>query len=47
MIIKKKGFTLIELVIVIVLFSLLIGVIFQTYTTISKATFKLEQEKTL
>ena len=42
---KNKAFTLIELIIVIVLFALLMGVILQTYTTISQVTFKLEQEK--
>ncbi len=42
---RNKAFTLIELIIVIVLFALLMGVILQAYTTISQVTFKLEQEK--
>lgn len=42
---KKTWFTLVEILIVIVLFGLLGGLILQTYTTISRVAFRLHQEK--
>ncbi len=44
---KKSAFTLIELIIVIVLFGMLSGIILQTYSTITKVTFRIEQDKEL
>ncbi|MDO4714286.1 MAG: type II secretion system protein [bacterium] len=41
----KKAFTLLEILIVVVLFGLLAGIILQTYTTISQIGFRLQQEK--
>lgn len=42
---KKKAFTLAEILIVLVLFGLLAGIILQTYTTISQVSFRMHQEK--
>lgn len=41
----KKAFTLLEILIVVVLFGLLAGIILQTYTTISQIGFRIQQEK--
>lgn len=43
----KKAFTLAETVIVLVIVSLLAGLIIQSYLTISKLTFVVEQKKIL
>lgn len=42
---KKKAFTLAEILIVLVLFGMLAGIIFKTYTTISQVSFRIHQEK--
>lgn len=42
---KKSAFTLVEILIVVVLFGLLSGIILQTYTTISQVSFRIHQEK--
>lgn len=44
---KKSAFTLVEILIVVVLFGLLSGIILKTYTTISKVAFRMEQDKEL
>lgn len=44
---KKSAFTLVEFIIVIVLFGMLSGIILQTYTTITKVSFRIEQDKEL
>lgn len=44
---KKSGFTLVEILIVVVLFGLLSGIILETYTTITKVAFRMEQDKEL
>lgn len=44
---KKSAFTLVEILIVIVLFGLLSGIILETYTTITKVAFRMEQDKEL
>lgn len=44
---KKSAFTLVEILIVIVLFGLLSGIILKTYTTITKVAFRMEQDKEL
>ena len=44
---KKSAFTLVEFIIVIVLFGMLSGIILQTYMTITKVTFRIEQDKEL
>ena len=44
---KKSAFTLVEILIVIVLFGLLSGIILKTYTTITKVAFRIEQDKEL
>ena len=43
----KKAFTLVEIIIVIVIFALLSGAILRTYTTITKIAFRIEQDKEL
>ena len=43
----KKAFTLVEIIIVIVIFALLSGTILRTYTTITKIAFRIEQDKEL
>lgn len=43
----KKAFTLAETVIVLVIVSLLAGLIIQSYLTVSKLTFVVEQKKIL
>ncbi|MBB1543747.1 MAG: type II secretion system protein [candidate division SR1 bacterium] len=42
---KKNGFTLAEILIVVILFGMLAGIIIKTYTTISQVSFRLQQEK--
>ena len=42
---KNKAFTLIEILIVVWLFWLLSGIILQTYTTISRISYRIQQEK--
>lgn len=42
---KKKAFTLAEILIVLVLFGMLAGIILKTYTTISQVSFRIHQEK--
>lgn len=42
---KKKAFTLIELLIVICILGMFVWILFKTYTTISEISFKVEQEK--
>lgn len=44
---KKSAFTLVEILIVVVLFALLSGIILQTYSTITKVAFRMEQDKEL
>lgn len=44
---KKRGFTLLELLIVMGIISLLSVVMFRTYTTVSQITFRLQREKNL
>ena len=44
---KKSAFTLVEILIVVVLFGLLSGIILKTYTTITKVAFRMEQDKEL
>lgn len=44
---KKPGFTLVEILIVVILFGLLSGIILETYTTITKVAFRMEQDKEL
>ena len=44
---KKSAFTLVEILIVVVLFGLLSGIILKTYTTITKVAFRIEQDKEL
>ena len=44
---KKSAFTLVEILIVVILFGLLSGVILKTYTTITKVAFRIEQDKEL
>lgn len=44
---KKSAFTLVEILIVVVLFGLLSGIILETYTTITKVAFRMEQDKEL
>ena len=42
---KNKAFTLVEILIVVWLFWLLSGIILQTYTTISRISYRIQQEK--
>ena len=42
---KNKAFTLVEIIIVVWLFWLLSGIILQTYTTISRISYRIQQEK--
>ncbi|MBB1578874.1 MAG: type II secretion system protein [candidate division SR1 bacterium] len=42
---KNKAFTLVEILIVVGLFGLLSGIILQTYTTISRISYRIQQEK--
>ena len=42
---KNKAFTLVEILIVVWLFWLLSGIILQTYTTISRISYRIRQEK--
>ena len=42
---KNKAFTLVEILIVVWLFWLLYGIILQTYTTISRISYRIQQEK--
>jgi len=42
---NKKGFTLLELMIVIGIISILSVVLFRTFGTVSELTFRVEQEK--
>lgn len=42
---KNRWFTLVEILIVVMLFGLLAGLIMQTYITISQVSFRLHQEK--
>ncbi|MEI6426567.1 MAG: type II secretion system protein [Candidatus Absconditabacteria bacterium] len=42
---EKKGFTLIEILIVLVIVSMLSIVLFRTYSTVSEIAFRLQQEK--
>ena len=42
---KNKAFTLVEILIVVWLFWLLSGIIHQTYTTISRISYRIQQEK--
>ncbi len=44
---KKSAFTLVEILIVVILFGLLSGIILKTYTTITKVAFRIEQDKEL
>lgn len=44
---KKSAFTLVEILIVVVLFGMLSGIILQTYATITKVAFRMEQDKEL
>lgn len=44
---KKSAFTLVEILIVVVLFGMLAGIILETYTTITKVAFRMEQDKEL
>lgn len=44
---KKSAFTLVEIIIVIVLFGMLSMIILETYTTITKVAFRMEQDKEL
>ena len=41
---KKSAFTLVEILIVVILFGLLSGIILKTYTTITKVAFRIEQD---
>lgn len=41
----KKGFTLVEMLIVILIFGILAGLLFKTYIAITRVAFRLEQEK--
>lgn len=41
----KKGFTLVEMVIVVLIFAILSGLLFKTYIAITRVAFRLEQEK--
>lgn len=43
----KKGFTLLEVLISLVIISLLVGIIFGIYTSILKLSVRIEQEKNL
>jgi prepilin-type N-terminal cleavage/methylation domain-containing protein len=43
----KHGFTLIEIVIVLVVLALLIGVLFRVYKTISDISVRMRYEKTM
>lgn len=45
MIRQKSGFTLIEVMIVLVIVSMLSIVLFRTYSTVSEIAFRLQQEK--
>jgi len=42
---NKKGFTLLELMIVIGIISILSVILFRTFGTVSELTFRVEQEK--
>lgn len=42
---KNKAFTLVEILVVVWLFWLLSGIILQTYTTISRISYRIQQEK--
>ncbi len=42
---KNKAFTLVEILIVVWLFWLISGIILQTYTTISRISYRIQQEK--
>lgn len=44
---KAKGFTIVELLIVMVILGILIALVFQTYSKISDVSFRIEQEKVL
>lgn len=41
----KKGFTLVEMLIVVLIFGILAGLLFKTYIAITRVAFRLEQEK--
>lgn len=47
LVMKKSAFTLMEILIVVVLFGLLSGIIIQSYVTISRIGLRMEQDKTL
>jgi len=44
---KAKAFTLVETILVLVIIGILAGVLIQSYLTVSKIAFKVEQEKNL
>ena len=44
---KRKAFTLAEILIVLVIFWMMIGIILKTYTTISQVSFRIGQDKEL
>ncbi len=41
----KKGFTLVEILIVVLIFAILSSLLFKTYIAITRVAFRLEQEK--
>ncbi|HRX64055.1 MAG TPA: prepilin-type N-terminal cleavage/methylation domain-containing protein [Candidatus Absconditabacterales bacterium] len=45
--IKKKAFTIVEIIMVVVIIGILSGILFKTYITISKVSFRIEQQKIL
>lgn len=45
--IKKRGFTLVEILIVLVICGILFGVLFRTYGKITDIAFKTEREKNM
>lgn len=42
---KKKAFTLIEILIVLFIVGMLIGIMFKVYTTVAQIAFRVEQQK--
>ena len=41
----KRAFTLVEILIVVLIFAILSGLLFKTYIAITRVAFRLEQEK--
>ena len=44
---KRKAFTLVEILIVLVIFWMLSGIMLKTYSTISQVSFRIGQDKEL